>query len=458
MIAKSEEFLRRVKWKAFHYLNPVTAAEKETFGFKTKNCPPTIEETRPFEEGMIKLIQNITYKAVKCKFQRALKNDIASVKNENRLFVKADKSTNFYKLDAHEYNRLLNDNVTKTYRKADTKQISDINDEARSISTALHIGDRVESLAMNDAFITLKDHKDNFANRPICRLINPSKTEVGRISKQILEEINRELVIATKVNQWKNTSSVVQWYKQLQNKRNSTFICFDVVEFYPSISEALLNRALDFASQHVNISATDRQIIINAKHSLLFSNGQPWMKRNSNSLFDVTMGSFDGAETCGSYLQSQLKKIPGVEIGPYRDDGLAVLQQTPRATEMIKKEICHIFRQCDLKITIEANKKVVNFLDVTLDLNTEKFKPFFKTSNTPLYVHSKSNHPPNIIRNIPESVNRRLSDISSDEAVFNKAATPYQDALYKSGYKYKLEFKPPQKAPSQRRNRSRNII
>ena len=266
MIAKSEEFLRRVRWKAFHYLNPVTAAEKETFGFKTKNCPPTIKETRPFEEGMIKMIQNITYKAVKCKFQRALKNDIASVKNENRLFVKADKSTNFYKLDAFEYNRLLSDNVTKTYRKADTKQISDINDEARSISTALHIDDRVESLPMNEAFIRLKDHKDNFAYRPTCRLINPSKTEVGRISKQILEEINRELVIATKVNQWKNTSSVLQWYKRLQNKRNSTFICFDVVKFYPSISEALLNRALDFASQHVNISATDRQIIINAKH------------------------------------------------------------------------------------------------------------------------------------------------------------------------------------------------
>ena len=205
---------------------------------------------------------------------------------------------------------------------------------------------------------------------------------------------------------------MLQWYKQLQNKRNSTFICFDVVEFYPSISEALLNRALDLASQHINISATHRKIIINAKHSLLFSNGQPWMKRNSNSLFDVTMGSYDGAETCelvGSYLLSQLKKIPGVEIGLYRDDGLAVLQQTPRATERIKKEICHIFRQCDLKITIEANKKVVNFLDVTLDLNTEKFKPYSKTSNTPLYVHSKSNHPPNIIRNIPESVNTQLS-------------------------------------------------
>ena len=73
-------------------------------------------------------------------------------------------------------------------------------------------------------------------------------------------------------------------------------------------------------------------------------------------------------------------------------------------------------------------------------------------------MHSKSNHPPNIIRNIPESVNRRLSEISSDEAVFNEAATPYQDALHKSGYTYKLEFKPPQRAQPQRRNRSRKII
>ena len=172
----------------------------------------------------------------------------------------------------------------------------------------------------------------------------------------------------------------------------------------------------------MNISDTDRQIIINAKHSLLFSNGKPWRKSNSNSLFDVTMGSYDGAETCelvGCYLLSQLNEIPGVDIGLYRDDGLAVLQQPPRATERIKTEICKIVRKCDLKITIEANKKVVNLLDVTLDLNTEKFKPYSKPSNTPLYVHSKSNHPPNIIKNIPESVSRRLSEISSDEAVFN---------------------------------------
>ena len=93
------------------------------------------------------------------------------------------------------------------------------------------------------------------------------------------------------------------------------------------------------------------------------------------------MGSYDGAETCelvGCYLLSQLKQIPGIEIGLYRDDGLAVLNQTPRQIEKAKKQICQIFANNNLKITVDANKKVVNFLDVTLDLNTGKFKPYSK--------------------------------------------------------------------------------
>ena len=67
--------------------------------------------------------------------------------------------------------------------------------------------------------------------------------------------------------------------------------------------------------------------------------------------------------------------IPGIEIGLYRDDGLAVLNQTPRQIEKAKKQICQIFANNNLKITADANKKVVNFLDVILDLNTGRFKP-----------------------------------------------------------------------------------
>ena len=157
------------------------------------------------------------------------------------------------------------------------------------------------------------------------------------------------------------------------------------------------------------------------------------------------MGSYDGAETCelvGCYLLAQLKQIRGIEIGLYRDDGLAILNQTPREIEKAKKQICQFFTNNNLKITVEANKKIVNFLDETLDLNTGKFKPYSKPSSTPLYVHSQSNHSPNIIRNIPEAINRQLSCILSDQEVFDEAAAPYQEALRKSGYTFKLDFIP----------------
>ena len=168
LIDKTEQFLRRMRWKAFHLLNPGQTADKKTFGFKTKNCPPVIEELRCFEEGMVQIIQNVEFKNMKCQFQKELNEDIKLIKNENRLFVKADKSTNFYKLQATKYNQLLIDNITKTYKKADNNQLSKIDAEAKAITKKLGIDDRVEVTAQTEAFVTMKDHKDNFANRPTC--------------------------------------------------------------------------------------------------------------------------------------------------------------------------------------------------------------------------------------------------------------------------------------------------
>ena len=78
-----------------------------------------------------------------------------------------------------------------------------------------------------------------------------------------------------------------------------------------------------------------------------------------NTTFDVTMGSYDGAETCelvGNFLLSQLQDL-NVNVGLYRDDGLAITDATPRDAENIKKEICRIFNNNGLRITIEANKQ-----------------------------------------------------------------------------------------------------
>ena len=61
-----------------------------------------------------------------------------------------------------------------------------------------------------------------------------------------------------------------------------------------------------------------------------------------------------------------------------------------------------------------------------MDLGNEIYKPFIKPGDKPIHVHSKSNHPPAIIKNIPLSINKRLSKISANEEVFNAAVPIYQ--------------------------------
>ncbi len=107
----------------------------------------------------------------------------------------------------------------------------------------------------------------------------------------------------------------------------------------------------------------------------------------------------------------------------------------------LKKKICKVFKDNDLKITIEANKKVIDFLDVTFNLETGRYQPYLKPGNNIQYINVKSNHPPNVIKAVPEGINKRLSAISADEETFKAAAPIYQDALQKSGFSYILEYK-----------------
>ena len=54
--------------------------------------------------------------------------------------------------------------------------------EAKNISTKLNISDRVQRIAVTPLFVALKDRKDNIRSNPTCRLINPSKNELGKVS------------------------------------------------------------------------------------------------------------------------------------------------------------------------------------------------------------------------------------------------------------------------------------
>ena len=96
-------------------------------------------------------------------------------------------------------------------------------------------------------YITIKDHKDNFPPSISCRLINPSKTDVGKISKTILYKINIQSLPPIKFDQWKNINSVINWFKNISEKKSCTFIVIDIENFYPTISLELFNKVLQLA-------------------------------------------------------------------------------------------------------------------------------------------------------------------------------------------------------------------
>ena len=116
--------------------------------------------------------------------------------------------------------------------------------KTKKIAPKLGIDDRVDTNASKDTFKTLKDHKPNFANKPTYRLVNPTKSEICRISKVTLDRINSKITRASKFNQWKNSSSVIEWFKAIENKQHHTFICLDIVEFYPPSAKSFSTKHL----------------------------------------------------------------------------------------------------------------------------------------------------------------------------------------------------------------------
>ena len=82
----------------------------------------------------------------------------------------------------------------------------------------------------------------------------------------------------------------------------------------------------------------------------------------------------------------------------------------------------------------------MDYLDVTFNLTDSSYRPFNKTNNEINYIHKQSNHPPSIIKQLPLSVERPLSKLSSNEKIFNSSILIYQKALIKSSYNDKLTY------------------
>ena len=152
---------------------------------------------------------------------------------------------------------------------------------------------------------------------------------------------------------------------------------------------------------------------------------------------------------------------PIEDIGLYRDDGLAIFKnKSGPQNERIKKDFQKIFKDKGLDLVIDCNRKCVNYLDVTLNLEDGSFRPYHKPDDETSYIHAESDHPPNIIKQLPRAVEKRISDLSSTEEIFEESKGHYQDALRKSGHNYTLKYTPSSTniGNARNRNRGRKII
>ena len=132
-----------------------------------------------------------------------------------------------------------------------------------------------------------------------------------------------------------STKDVIDQFKNIQNKKALKFINWDIENFYASITPNLLEEALDWATNYVNITPEERKVIKQACESFLYFDGKPWEKKEGNK-FDVGMGAYHGAQACevvGLFLMSRLKDIPNLSSVIYRDDVLGVTRSTPRQQE-----------------------------------------------------------------------------------------------------------------------------
>ena len=115
MIDKAESFITRLRWKENFFEKPDQPISNNStnFCFKSNVTLPQNEKLTPFEDGLYDMVRSIEFKSVRNISHSTLTEDLNNIKFSRNLLVFAEMPP-----DQHE--TLLNNNITKMYRKADS--------------------------------------------------------------------------------------------------------------------------------------------------------------------------------------------------------------------------------------------------------------------------------------------------------------------------------------------------
>ena len=65
-----------------------------------------------------------------------------------------------------------------------------INIEAKKIAKGFNLDEKLNIMAKEQSFVTIKNNKPNFCTNPKYRLLNPTKDELSKLSKHISQIID----------------------------------------------------------------------------------------------------------------------------------------------------------------------------------------------------------------------------------------------------------------------------
>ena len=140
-------------------------------------------------------------------------------------------------------------------------------------------------------------------------------TLTKRLEKKLVGNYTSRLLNSHKYNLWKNSMDTIDWFRKIKDKKRSTFVQFDVIEFYPSISKELLVRILNHAWGCTDITEEEIEIILASRITVLSDSRRSWVKSHVDN-FDITMGAYDSAQVAdlvGIYILDTLGRIVNLE-------------------------------------------------------------------------------------------------------------------------------------------------
>ena len=189
-IQATEKFYKNFTWYICRKLYPENFQNnKETYGFNSCKAPPRLKELKDFEKDLALFVRKIKFRKRSNNFMSVLNMEKKKISRQDKLIIPADKTTNRFLLKLEDYNKLIEKEIQKDYKKETLENVDIVATEHSKVASELDIADRMFKTVPREAFITLKDHKEDFDVNPKVRLLQPTKPDIGKVAMKILDRV-----------------------------------------------------------------------------------------------------------------------------------------------------------------------------------------------------------------------------------------------------------------------------